>query len=306
MIDHFLNSNYKVHSRKKLEKYIDICLTKNNKTQLRNDSGRSKTAKHHILPKSIFPEFSNLVSNEWNSTYLYFSDHYYVHWLLCGIFGNNNYKMNEAFLKMHNCDVPLGRITEKDLINGDDFQLLVEETLSIRSIRAKEYMNKKIILPSGEKTTIAKENGKKISKALNKKYIDEQGNITTIAFDRVKNRDNFISVIDTRTGNKLCVSSNEYNSKDYYKSTAKKKYSKEEIIKNIERQTTIREVIIGNYHYTTKSGISLRKWLSLNNLPSNVYSAVRKGENILKLGKNNKFYNKFNGEKIKIKYESDV
>lgn len=41
-----------------------------------------KTEKHHILPKKLFPEFSNLNKNSWNLATLNLTDHFYVHYLL--------------------------------------------------------------------------------------------------------------------------------------------------------------------------------------------------------------------------------
>jgi len=300
----FMKSEYKVYSKDKLSKYIDICINKNNFKKIKNDDGYSRTACHHILPKSLFPSFSDLLINPWNSTHLYHAEHYYVHWLLCGIFGNKNYKMNEAFLKMHNCDLSLGRIKEDDLINGLEYQILIEDALSIRSQKMKEYLNKKIILPSGEEITQAKENGKKISDTLTKTFMNEEGIETTIAKERVKDRNNFVSVIEIKTGTRKGISSEEYqNNRDLYESTAKKSYSKKENSNNIERQTTIREVKVKGFHYSTKSGIPLRKWIKENELPMNIYTAALQKDSVLKLGKNNKHYNDFNDVEIYVRYK---
>lgn len=52
---------------------------------------------------------------------------------------------------------------------------------TISAERSANTMKQEIILPSGEITTIYKENGKKLSKYLNEQIIDDNGNVTTIA-----------------------------------------------------------------------------------------------------------------------------
>lgn len=57
-----------------LDRYIDICV------ETRYDSViGSLYHKHHILPKSKFPEFSNLKDFDWNCSILHFEDHKNAH-----------------------------------------------------------------------------------------------------------------------------------------------------------------------------------------------------------------------------------
>lgn len=63
----------------KLLAYIDFCLT--------NNIGHNivgATELHHILPKakSLFPEFKDLKTNNWNGSYLTYENHYIAHSLL--------------------------------------------------------------------------------------------------------------------------------------------------------------------------------------------------------------------------------
>jgi hypothetical protein len=37
---------------------------------------------HHILPKTLFPQFKNLQKNRWNGVFLTYREHFICHWLL--------------------------------------------------------------------------------------------------------------------------------------------------------------------------------------------------------------------------------
>jgi len=110
----------------KIQQYIDFC----------NDNAvskiKGKTSHHHILPKKLFPEYSNLNENPWNGVHLLYSDHYYAHWLLSEAV--DNYTILSAFCSMHNKDLKNGRIEEKDLIRADEFQKKMEERSRKHSI----------------------------------------------------------------------------------------------------------------------------------------------------------------------------
>lgn len=58
--------------------------------------------KHHILPKSIFPEYKNLRNNPWNKVLLTSREHFICHWLLTKICKNKRHKkqMQHALHKM--------------------------------------------------------------------------------------------------------------------------------------------------------------------------------------------------------------
>lgn len=77
------SDNYIRRYIKLIEHYINI------------NSELSET--HHILPKSIFPEYSNLKKHSWNSAKLPIRIHYIAHFILWKIIGG---KMAYAFLCM--------------------------------------------------------------------------------------------------------------------------------------------------------------------------------------------------------------
>ena len=218
ILQEFLNSNIKVKSKKKLIQYIDYCIENNKKIKILNNDGYSKVAYHHILPKSLFPCYENLSDNPWNGTYLLYSDHYYAHFLLCGVYDNKNYKMNEAFLGMHDRDVPIGRITEQDLIEPEDFQRFYEEAMRVRGKEISKWHNTKVILEDGTETTNAKINGGKASKTKNsKEWKETKGKKASMKFSStVKkefiNEDGEITSISKETGKKI---SKTRNSKEW-------------------------------------------------------------------------------------------
>jgi len=50
---------------------------------------KKQTHKHHILPKAIYPEFSNLNENKWNKAVLSPRAHYLAHYMLAKALGGN-------------------------------------------------------------------------------------------------------------------------------------------------------------------------------------------------------------------------
>ena len=60
---------------------------------------KNKTHNHHILPKTIFPEYSNLKQYKNNSAHLSYRAHYIAHFMLGKIFGT---EMWIAFSRMSN------------------------------------------------------------------------------------------------------------------------------------------------------------------------------------------------------------
>ena len=64
---------------------------------------KGKTEHHHILPKSIFPEYDNLVEHSWNGVHLTYKEHIICHKLLFRITeGSNKSKMFYALVRMFN------------------------------------------------------------------------------------------------------------------------------------------------------------------------------------------------------------
>ena len=180
ILQEFLDSNIKIISQEKLIKYIEYCLYKNKNKRIKNKDGYNKTSYHHILPKSLFGMYKNLKQNSWNGTYLLYSDHYYAHWLLTEAI--EDYGQLEAFCKMHNCDMKLGRISESDLISSDEFQRISESSYKLREIELKkEYIDEE-----GNATTKRKEMAKNRKITIKKDIILEDGTITSIAKEGAK------------------------------------------------------------------------------------------------------------------------
>ena len=86
-IDFIINSDY--ISARWIKRYINFILHFEYK----------KGHKHHILPKSIFPEFSNLKMYPWNCKILSPRAHYIAHYILSKAYGN---KMLYAFNMLSN------------------------------------------------------------------------------------------------------------------------------------------------------------------------------------------------------------
>ena len=85
---------------------------------------RTKFERHHILPKSIFPEYKSFIKFEWNSAYLTLKEHYITHLMLYYIF-----KGKMTFALMHMCkgykdNVGRSRLYEQcraEYFNSDEF-----------------------------------------------------------------------------------------------------------------------------------------------------------------------------------------
>lgn len=60
------------------------------------------TETHHILPKSTYPNYSNLKKYDWNAVILTAREHYIAHLLLVKIFPNDM-KLTYAFNMMFSC-----------------------------------------------------------------------------------------------------------------------------------------------------------------------------------------------------------
>jgi len=79
MIEHFLNKGY--NSNRWLIRYfkfINFCKLTNYRDEV-----------HHILPRALFPEYSNLNENVWNSIQLSYRQHLISHYILAKAVGGN-------------------------------------------------------------------------------------------------------------------------------------------------------------------------------------------------------------------------
>jgi len=91
----FVDSNLSIISESNLINYIFFCLEK---SQEKHE--KFKTEYHHILPKSLFPEFSNLKEHRWNGVFLLKKDHCEAHGLLTKSILSD--KMDFCFYSMYN------------------------------------------------------------------------------------------------------------------------------------------------------------------------------------------------------------
>jgi len=194
-------TDIKATSIDKLITYLKFCRNNNTGNRI-----KGVTALHHILPKSIFPQYSNLKIHDWNGVHLSYYDHYYAHWLLTE--ATDVYSFYYAFYAMHNKDVKNGRLLESELISKIQYNLIMENKkrlhkerlYSIRkdkngvittgaeqlSIKNKANRNKIVILEDGSESTVAKENGKEHSIYLNKEIILEDGSKSSICIESGK------------------------------------------------------------------------------------------------------------------------
>lgn len=122
--------DYRHHFKE--NKYTKIYFNLIKKVSLENRILRRKTSKnyvyyekHHILPRSCFPEISNLTQYKWNKILLLPKEHFIAHLLLCKIFINDSlsYKMVCAFIFMSN----------KRKLNSNLYHMFVEKRNEIQS-----------------------------------------------------------------------------------------------------------------------------------------------------------------------------
>jgi len=126
-------SKRKVKDANKILEYIFFCISK--KDLKTNKYIKGVTEHHHILPSSLYPEYSNLKKNAWNGVHLTYEDHYKTHSILVEALSDN--KMLMAWFNMGNI---------KDLHKEGCYKESKE--------RALEYLSKTVVarpLGSSEK-----------------------------------------------------------------------------------------------------------------------------------------------------------
>lgn len=98
---------FKICDEEALKKYIDLVST--------DYIGDEYSESHHILPKSMFPEYR---LSKWNLVRLKFDDHIEAHRLLCLIFDNGECRRAYSFISRHIYDDKIKAIT-KGAFTGD-------------------------------------------------------------------------------------------------------------------------------------------------------------------------------------------
>lgn len=128
----FLNSELKIKNIIKLKEYILFCIENN------TENIKSKTAKHHILPKSKnlpFTNYKNFKENPWNCATLTHKNHYIAHWLLFESI--DHISISHSFIAMHNKDTALERIDNNCIVNSEIYNSAMIE----RSRHYKKWCN---------------------------------------------------------------------------------------------------------------------------------------------------------------------
>ena len=211
ILDIFNRKNIIIIDYSKLKEYIEFCLEYDKKIKM-----PLQTEHHHILPKSLFAEYTNLKENSWNGAHLLHKDHYIAHQLL--VLSLDNFEMRYAFQKMSE-----KILLEKNTNVPEYFQHIKEKTIKENALKRKEkilklkeegkyddWKNKwnskrqkslnkisknnktvrenalekrsenisKKFLKNGRETTIAIETSKKGVKTRKKLYVNKDGEVT--------------------------------------------------------------------------------------------------------------------------------
>jgi len=170
----------------KLIEYIDFC----NKHDKKKHT-KFETELHHILPKSIFKDYTNLSKNTWNGSYLTYQDHYNAHELLC--LAIKDYRIFKSLEATRNKN-RFGEIEDSMLYASLKKQASIMHSKYMNEMI--EYEGKKIkrseynmrnfsnyitseVEINGVKTTRAKEIGKKSMNTLKENLTEYNGVIMT-------------------------------------------------------------------------------------------------------------------------------
>lgn len=147
----FLDSDIDIIDSNKLIEYIKFCLDNDLKI-----ATKLTTSRHHILPKSLFKEYSDLNKNLWNSAHLSYSDHYIAHSILAQSIHNT--KIIGAWWMMNFKDKITKDISGEKLIGEKVYSELFAKAVLETSIRnankvvcrLKENPDEYISVPSEE------------------------------------------------------------------------------------------------------------------------------------------------------------
>ena len=120
----------KIRDINKLNEYISYCLDKDKNMKI-----KSKTSNHHILPRSLFPEFEDLGKNNWNSCHLLYNEHYIAHSLLAQALEEPSSLF--AWYCMSNQDKKTKKVEGSLLLDSIVFQELMERRNKLNSENLK-------------------------------------------------------------------------------------------------------------------------------------------------------------------------
>lgn len=130
-----------------LNKYIDFCVSN-------HDPDLIKGANHHILSRTIFPEYDNFKENPWNLSRLTHHNHYVAHALLFKSI--NHTTIGYSWYAMNNTDFILEKDKPIELIGPE----LYEELILKRNKLHSENTSGKVLakdLTTGKNRRVTKE-----------------------------------------------------------------------------------------------------------------------------------------------------
>lgn len=104
-----------VKNSNKLSEYVEFCLNNIEESNIYVEN-------HHILPKCIYPEFSNLKENPWNSVSLSYENHYIAHSIIMDAFKST--KLIYGWSLMNGCAGKFLGKKPKELIGPDLYSTL--------------------------------------------------------------------------------------------------------------------------------------------------------------------------------------
>jgi len=173
-----------VNNNSFLEQYIYFCKENN------IGSKGKGIALHHILPSKVFPEYSDLISNKWNGSYLSFENHYIAHALLA--LAINNPSIIGAWWGMNNKDRNKG-INGLDVIGPEKYSELLKKAQMEQSKRMKGKVQCRL-KTDPEKSLIVE----KVEYNKNRHLY-------------LGNTEGKLSVINKETGDKIYINKENYN-----------------------------------------------------------------------------------------------
>jgi len=248
--------------------YLEICFNQNKKEHI-----PFVTEHHHILPSSLFPEFSDLKEHKWNGTYLTYENHYKVHSILAEI--TNEKSLIAAWWGMNNKNTKNNRLEESKEIIGEKLYA---------SLRKKAVKN--ISLATKNKVVCYDTRDEKFV-SIPKENLDGQ---------RYKHKSQNTTVVRLSSGIKKTISIEEFNTGNY-----------DGVVKDT---VTVKDLINGNMlRVTTEEflnnkllvGTANNKFYFIDEIPMRSNDA----ENYIKAKGYNSSIHNFERKKNKEKYVSN-
>ena len=185
MLDIRFFKNLKIISKTKLQEYLDFC----NSHKLEH-AIKFKTELHHVLPKSLFEEYSDLNIHKWNGINLLHKDHYIAHSLLAESL--NEPKIVLAWWCMNNLNNKSKKITKPEKILGKEKYTLLRE-------KAIKHLS---LSKQGKVIAIDNNTGKHYS--ILKEEFDNNPHLIGITKDK-------LTVTDIKKGNKIQIYKKDYD-----------------------------------------------------------------------------------------------